>query len=434
MKLFNNSPVFTSASVAADIGEFYIEAVLDHIPKGFKRPPRAELRFFIQWLGYDASENSWEPWKNVRTNSVVHAYCRANNMTSIVSEEKAGAWSGGEEDPRIPDDGASSLAVVLPSDPPVSAGLHTSFALSFTASCLLRCQEFCQGGGGGAVDLPSSILYLFVVNWAGEEKARMQVRPSDTVLVGMRQVEEQLGVAPCRQRLVVGERQLGEEDVWSVCGVLDWSTVQLTIIVEVSCDELPSSCVVMKTTQQDIPNAFAPLELDPVHKSPSTTIDAAHPLFLHSRSLVLGMRGIELRAGSGLKGFFEIRCIRGMPGDISIGLATHYEELTDRRIGNGYEGIGWKSRRLLMNDTISGINSFGGRFHRLSPGFTTGDVLGLMMDCRGAPTLLLFVNGTNVLEIVLRPQVWDRVLFPVFRLIGDSEIEIFQNPDLPEPR
>ena len=149
---------------------------------------------------------------------------------------------------------------------------------------------------------------------------------------------------------------------------------------------------------------------------------------------MLGLRGIELRAGSGLKGFFEIRCIRGKPGDISIGLATHYEELTDRRIGNGYEGIGWKSRGLLINDTISGINSFGGRFHRLSPGFTTGDVLGLMMDCKGAPTLLLFVNGTNVLEIVLRPQVWGRVLFPVFRLIGDSEIEIFQNPDLPEPR
>ena len=79
--------------------------------------------------------------------------------------------------------------------------------------------------------------------------ARMEVLPSDTVLVGMLQVEDQLGVAPCRQRLVVEERQLGEEDVWSVCGVSDWSTVQLTILVEVSCDELTSSCVVMKTTQ-----------------------------------------------------------------------------------------------------------------------------------------------------------------------------------------
>ena len=94
-----------------------------------------------------------------------------------------------------------------------------------------------------------AVIHLSVVNWGGEEMARMEVLPSDTVLVGMLQVEDQLGVAPCRQRLVVEERQLGEEDVWSVCGVSDWSTVQLTIIVEVSCDELTSSCVVMKTTQ-----------------------------------------------------------------------------------------------------------------------------------------------------------------------------------------
>ena len=37
----------------------------------------------------------------------------------------------------MPDDGASSLAVMRPSDPPVNAGLHTSFALSFTT--LVRC-------------------------------------------------------------------------------------------------------------------------------------------------------------------------------------------------------------------------------------------------------------------------------------------------------
>ena len=94
-----------------------------------------------------------------------------------------------------------------------------------------------------------AVVHLSVVDWGGEEIARMEVRPSDTVLVGMLQVEEQLGVPPRSQRLVGGERQLGEEDAWSVCGVSDWSTVQLRIIVEVSCNELPSSCVVMKTTQ-----------------------------------------------------------------------------------------------------------------------------------------------------------------------------------------
>ena len=193
----------------------------------------------------------------------------------------------------------------------------------------------------------------------------------------------------------------------------------------------------IKATQQDITNAFAPLELDPVHKGPSTTINAAHPLLLTSTIDpgtyfgVMGLRGIELMEGSGQKGFFEVRCIRGNPGDISIGLATHHEELRDRRIGNGYEGIGWRSRSLLMNDRLSGINSFGGRFHQLSPEFKTGDVLGLMMDCTRAPTLLLFVNSTNVLKIVLTPQVRGRVVFPVFTLKGDSEIEISPNPDLP---
>jgi len=77
-------------------------------------------------------------------------------------------------------------------------------------------------------------LRLSVVDWGGEERARLLVLESDTVLVGMQQIEEQLGVAPRCQRLVVGEQQLTEGEIWSQCGVSDWSTVQLTILVEVS--------------------------------------------------------------------------------------------------------------------------------------------------------------------------------------------------------
>ena len=72
---------------AADISEFYVEAILDHQPKGYKRPPRADLKFLVKWLGYEeAKDNTWEPWSNLKTNSVVHAYCRAHNMTAIVSK------------------------------------------------------------------------------------------------------------------------------------------------------------------------------------------------------------------------------------------------------------------------------------------------------------------------------------------------------------
>jgi len=77
-------------------------------------------------------------------------------------------------------------------------------------------------------------LRLSVVDWGGEERARLLVLESDTVLVGMQQIEDQLGVAPRCQRLVVGEQQLTEGEIWSQCGVSDWSTVQLTILVEVS--------------------------------------------------------------------------------------------------------------------------------------------------------------------------------------------------------
>jgi len=78
---------------------------------------------------------------------------------------------------------------------------------------------------------------MSVLEWVGEELARMDVRASDKVLVGMQQIEEELGVPPCRQRLVFGERQLVEDERWSVCGVLDWSTVQLTIVFEETIEE-----------------------------------------------------------------------------------------------------------------------------------------------------------------------------------------------------
>jgi len=79
-------------------------------------------------------------------------------------------------------------------------------------------------------------LHLSVVDWGGDERACLLVLESDTVMVGMQQIEEQLGVSPRCQRLVVGEQQLTEDEIWSQYGVSDWSTVQLTI-VEVSAAE-----------------------------------------------------------------------------------------------------------------------------------------------------------------------------------------------------
>ena len=80
-------------------------------------------------------------------------------------------------------------------------------------------------------------LCLLVANWGGEEIARLLVLASDIVRVGMIQIEEQIGVAPRNQRLVLGEKLLEENVMWSEYGVVNWSTIQFTTIVEVSADE-----------------------------------------------------------------------------------------------------------------------------------------------------------------------------------------------------
>jgi hypothetical protein len=103
-------------------------------------------------------------------------------------------------------------------------------------------------------------IHLFVVNWGGEEVARVEVLPLDKVLVGQIQIEEQIGVPPHQQRLVHGEQQLEEAEPWSTYGVRNWSTVQLTVINDV--------CVYF--------SAFAP-------PSPSRAQSHSHPLCTHCR-------------------------------------------------------------------------------------------------------------------------------------------------------
>ena len=179
------------------------------------------------------------------------------------------------------------------------------------------------------------------------------------------------------------------------------------------------------------------MELDPFHKGRSTTINAAHPLLITTTidpridSEVIGLRGIELIVGSGQKGFFEVRCIKGNKEHIIIGLATCEVDFFCR-LGSAYEGIGWLSRgKVLLGHGMGATDLDVHNGRRLAPRFTTGDVLGLMVDCSEAPKLLFFVNGDQVGDMVFSQEVLGKVLFPAFTLRGDSEIEISLNPDLP---
>ena len=76
-------------------------------------------------------------------------------------------------------------------------------------------------------------LHLIVVNWSGDEVAQLEVEPSDNIMVGMRQLEEQLGVAVSRQRLVCGEDALEPGVMWSsYSSVQNWETIQLTTLAQ----------------------------------------------------------------------------------------------------------------------------------------------------------------------------------------------------------
>ena len=70
---------------------------------------------------------------------------------------------------------------------------------------------------------------------------------------------------------------------------------------------------------------------------------------------VLGMRGVEVREGSGERGYFEVRIIQS-DFNTFVGLATHDANL----------------RR---------------NFHYALGGEVAGDVVGIMVDCTKVPTV-----------------------------------------------
>ena len=61
--------------------EFVIERILAH--RGDKAK-RSTLEFLVKWENYDESENTWEPWSNVRLTTQLHEYLENNKMRSLI--------------------------------------------------------------------------------------------------------------------------------------------------------------------------------------------------------------------------------------------------------------------------------------------------------------------------------------------------------------
>ena len=57
----------------ADVLQFNVEAIRG-VKGTFKR--LTSLQFQVKWEGYPESENTWEPWSNLRSNAVLHEWLR----------------------------------------------------------------------------------------------------------------------------------------------------------------------------------------------------------------------------------------------------------------------------------------------------------------------------------------------------------------------
>jgi len=114
-----------------------VEKVESHHPqKG--RKAKGQLEFLIKWSGYDASQNTWEPWESLLDNEIVHAYVRGHDMAHLIDSEflepdsPTSALSSANDGPRTepPPADSSSLPPALPATTTVAP-----FVTSPAADC-----------------------------------------------------------------------------------------------------------------------------------------------------------------------------------------------------------------------------------------------------------------------------------------------------------
>ena len=82
--LFAPSRVDPTDVARRDYLEHFVEAILKH--KGDIKV-LSSLQFYVKWLTYDSSHNTWEPWKNLRTVEALHIYLRSNKLAHLVPKE-----------------------------------------------------------------------------------------------------------------------------------------------------------------------------------------------------------------------------------------------------------------------------------------------------------------------------------------------------------
>jgi hypothetical protein len=60
---------------------------------------RNSLKFLVEWE--DGSDDSFEPWSNLRRNALVHSYLRVHRMISIIPERFRDTAEQSSKRPRV---------------------------------------------------------------------------------------------------------------------------------------------------------------------------------------------------------------------------------------------------------------------------------------------------------------------------------------------
>ena len=78
-----------------DDNEFVVEKILDHkLIRGGKKTRKNDMTFLVKWEGYDAKDNTWEPWKGVRLVDKLHDYLRLHKMASWIPKNLNDEFDG----------------------------------------------------------------------------------------------------------------------------------------------------------------------------------------------------------------------------------------------------------------------------------------------------------------------------------------------------
>lgn len=174
-------------------------------------------------------------------------------------------------------------------------------------------------------------------------------------------------------------------------------------------------------------NVLAPFDLDTAGRSDLS----ANPLRLVQEEgveVVLSKKGMEVKEGSGERGFFCATFIGDVLHGSSIGLSLKDVNLNDT-LGGSTGGCGWWSgtSRGYLHSKLLGIAPINGQ---ICLRFNDGDRVGLMVDCSAVPRLRFFVNDQQVFETDMATEVHGLMVFPAFA-VSTGELHIVADPDLP---